>query len=183
MAETDDIEEIYYTVNDIDDIIQDFKLKFNVNDNDNVNVNDNVNICIIRSLEKLKNNIRCNSSFKLNNDPDYGIKSWIDALYNVNKAIYDITISNINLDIIDKRIEIAISKIVSMNDNDENYNEDNISKMINNNLINLYKTRDNLRKIKIKKIENSYLCNEAGYKCVYEWRDDCIQFLLDAINK
>lgn len=174
MTDTDDIKEIYYTVNDIDEIIQDFKIKFNDNDND-------VNKYIIRSLEKLKNNIRCNSSFKLNNDPDYGIKSWINALYNVNKSIYNITISNINLDIIDKRIETAISKIVSMNDNDENYNEDNISKMIDNNLINLYKTRDKLRKI--KKIENSYLCNDVGYKCVYEWREDCIQFLLDAINK
>lgn len=157
----------YYTIEEIDEIIQDFKYKFN-----------DEYSSILENLEKLKINISTNPKFKINNEPDYGIKSWIDALYTTTKAIDEINILNIKIDIINKRIKLILTKI--LNELDDNYQ--NYDKYINTDIINIYKYRDDLR-TKIKIIENNYIANEAGYKCIYEWRYDCIQFLLDAINK
>lgn len=155
----------FYNFEEIDELIQEFKKKFN-----------NDYSFILERLEKLKINISLNPKFKINNDPDYGIKSWIDALYTTNKAIEEINLINIKIDIMNKRIKLIISKILNEID------DDNYDKYIDNNIISIYKNRNDLR-TKVKIIENNYIGNDAGYKCIYEWRNDCIQFLIEAINK
>lgn len=162
-------EPIYYTITEIDEIINGFKEGFK----------ESYYITIMESLEELMENIRLNPKFKIRYESECVIKSWIDVLDTTNKTIEKINFLNIKIDIINKKIDVIISKIV----NDENYdiNDYNADKMVDSNLILLYKYRDDLHTI-IKLIENKYISNDAGYTNIFDWRNDCIENLLNAIH-
>ena len=160
-------EPIYYTINEIDELINLFKEKFNENYN------------ILDGLKDLRENIRLNPKFKIKYDSECVIKSWIDVLDTTNRAIDKINYFNIKIDIINKKIDILLLKIA--NNVDYSINDYNTDEIIDSNLIFLYKYRDNCN-INIKIIENKYICNDAGYINIFDWRNDCIQNLLNAIN-
>ena len=160
-------EPIYYTINEIDELINLFKEKFNENYN------------ILDGLKDLRENIRLNPKFKIKYDSECVIKSWIDVLDTTNRAIDRINYFNIKIDIINKKIDLLLSKIA--NNVDYSINDYNTDEIIDSNLISLYKYRENCN-INIKIIENKYICNDAGYINIFDWRNDCIQNLLNAIN-
>ena len=163
-------EPIYYTITEIDEIIKGFKEGFK----------ESYYITIMESLEELRENIRLNPKFKIRYETECVIKSYINNLDTINKTIEKINFLNIKIDIINKKIDVIISKIV----NNENYgiNDYNADKIVDSNLILLYKYRDDLHHTKIKLIENKFIDIDEENTNYFYWRKNCIENLLNAIH-
>lgn len=92
---------------------------------------------LLKGLEKLEGIEEC-----------HGFYSKIFLLENERKLkkleIMKRTTNNIKLDIINKKIDFLLSQLVNDSKNDNYYNNENIDKLIDDNLIRLYNYRNEL---------------------------------------